>query len=522
MASSIYRKRFLPRIIGVPGETDEVKPYAVLLLVVEGVVRDLVKSIVFLSLVIALPVYVTTSLILLSCNDDPACDEIRRRVAETKADFTPDAFPWTTFYVILLLLYVWQGLKVLAALNDPTSLEKDLEAQESPLQPLARAIKSSSCLHELLAASPSLVRRAAGAPLRAIVTVVAPLVALAVWLTLLALWAFYLWLAPKVVALGLSLWEWWLSVLPHEHPPPSPPTPPPSPPSPPTSPAPPPPPAPPPDPSPPSPPPPPSPAPPPLTPGIVAFMPMIIMVGTAVGGLAGVVVLGYGMYKVAGAVSEKLSKVSLLPASAPRSDEKFGPGPTDVSKCTVVGEDGSKKLKAEVGVRGMFTIEARNKNGERRSEGGDLFVVSIRGFSAVEDDTQDAGDGTYPVYFNCPGPSGTYKVTIMLDGVQLKGSPFKLKVAPASDPFAGATPPPDKKKKKKGTGKKKVKAAGSAAAAANGSPGKKPVSPGKAVSGKKPAATGGKPDSDPDSETSEEDDSPGTSDSSSDDDQAKK
>jgi hypothetical protein len=514
MASALYRSRFAPRVVGAPGETQEVKPYAVLLLVVEGVVRDLVKSIVFLSLVVTLPVYVTTSLILLSCNNDPACDEIRRRVAEVTADLKPDAFPWTATYVVLLILYVWQGLKVLAALNDPTRDGTDLESQS----PLARLAGSASRLHGFLAASPHLVRRAAGAPIRAIMTVVAPLVALAVWLTLLALWAFYLWLAPKAVAIALSFWEWWLSMLPHENPPPSPPSPPPAPPSPPTSPAPPPPPAPPPAPDPPNPSPPPSPPPPPSTPGVAALMPMLIMAGTAVGGLVAVVVLGYGMYKVAGVVAEKLSKVSLLSASAPRSDEKFGPGPTDVTKCTVVGEDGSKKLRAEVGVRGMFTIEARNSKGERRSEGGDLFVVSIRGFSAVEDDTQDAGDGTYPVAFNCPGPSGMYKVTIMLDGVQLKGSPFKLKVAPASNPYAGAAPEPDKKKKKKkkGTGKKKLKAdaAAAAAGAAGASPGKKPASPGKDGAAKKPASPGGKPESD--SETSEEDDSPGTSDSSDD------
>jgi len=247
-----------------------------------------------------------------------------------------------------------------------------------------------------------------------------------------------------------------------------------------------------------------------------------MLVGAAVGGGAATVVLGFGMFKAVQAVGEQVSKIDfskpLLPGGG-RSEEVLGPdvGPTDATKCTLVGENGTKKLTAEVGVPGKFTIEARNKFGNRRTKGGDVFVVSIRGFSAVEDDTTDAGDGTYPVYFNCPGPSGVYKISIMLDGVQLKGSPFKLKVAPASNPYAGMEEAKPKKPKKK---KKKLKAAALAAgAASSSSPGGKPPSPGsKAPSpGKAKSPDKKKPD-DSDSDTSGEDDSPGTSDSSSDDD----
>lgn len=69
----------------------------------------------------------------------------------------------------------------------------------------------------------------------------------------------------------------------------------------------------------------------------------------------------------------------------------------------MVGPDGGTKLVAEVGVDTYFTIEARNKKGARRRVGGDDFTVSIRGFSAVEDDVHDNGDGTYTVKYNVVG-----------------------------------------------------------------------------------------------------------------------
>ena len=129
-------------------------------------------------------------------------------------------------------------------------------------------------------------------------------------------------------------------------------------------------------------------------------------------------------------------------------------------------------------------------------------MVSIRGFSQVEDNTTDNGDGTYNVAFTVPGPSGVYKVAVMEDGVPLKGSPFKLKVKPASNPYATAQLEEDTKPKKKKGGKKAAakkaakKEAKAAAVASSPSPAAKKV--------------------ESDSETSEEDDTPGTSASSSD------
>lgn len=486
VARSAYQARFGGVALSGLDDSQAVKPLAILLLVIEAIVRDLLKAVAFVSLVLVLPIYVTTSFIMKNCNDDPGCMIIRRKYTDATSALWPDEPPWIAGAIILLVMYIWHGTKVLAALEEQSLPLLNLLPSKAP-HPVIAWFK------EQLSTAPSLVRRAAAAPRDAIITVVAPL-------AILTIWGLYILYMTYVAPVLMACVGWFMSLLPHTDPPPSPPSPPSQP-------------YPPPPPSPPPPPPPlpsPNPPPPPAAPG-ADFSALFFMVGTTIGGIAGAGVIGYGMYQVTVIVVKQISKISLIPKS-PR-----GPGPTDPRMCTVVGEDGGKKLKAEVGVRGMFTIQARNKKGERRDVGGDLFTVSIRGFSAVEDDTQDAGDGTYPVYFNCPGPSGVYKVTIMLDGVQLKGSPFKLKVAPASDPFAGAAPP--KEKKKKSGGKKKLKAAGGAAAAAAAKPGgkkpgAKPGSPGK------PGTSTGKPESD--SETSSEDDSPGTSDSSSDDEKGKR
>ena len=182
---------------------------------------------------------------------------------------------------------------------------------------------------------------------------------------------------------------------------------------------------------------------------------------------------------------------------------------------------------AEVRVPGMLVIEARNAQGERRRKGGDAFEVSIRGFSAVQDVTTDVGDGTYTVEYNVPGPSGTYKVAVLLDGKPLPGSPFKLKVAPSTDPYAGTPPPEDKKAKrgKKGGKKKGAKAAGKARATPPKSePGAGVSAPGSAAVTRPKAGSSeeARRADESDSETSSEDDSPGTSDSSSDDEKQKK
>ena len=149
----------------------------------------------------------------------------------------------------------------------------------------------------------------------------------------------------------------------------------------------------------------------------------------------------------------------------PRTGEILKP-----DKPPIVGADGTKKLVAEVLVPTFITIEARNKEGDRRRVGGDNFVVSIRGFSQVEDNTTDNGDGTYNVAFTVPGPSGVYKVAVMEDGVPLKGSPFKLKVTreqPCDGAAGGGYEAKEEEGGKKAAAKKAAKKEAKAAAVAS-------------------------------------------------------
>ena len=180
-------------------------------------------------------------------------------------------------------------------------------------------------------------------------------------------------------------------------------------------------------------------------------------------------------------------------------------GPTDAKNCTVVGE---AIKKVECRVQSSFVIEARDSNGNRRQVGGDDFIVSIRGNSVVNDEVTDNGDGTYTVEFKVPGPSGIYKISIMLEGETLKGSPFK------TDAYMGPNSWADKKGKKKKNGSK---AAGKAAAKKAGKKPGKPKDPKDTASkaGKKAASRASTPKGDGD-DTSSDDDSPGTSDDSDD------
>ena len=247
---------------------------------------------------------------------------------------------------------------------------------------------------------------------------------------------------------------------------------------------------------------------------------MGVLLGAVLGGLS---LLGGILFALFGPKSDP-SKQSLLPTSVARSDNPWGPrgvaeegdklpdaGPTVASLCTVVGPDGeNKKLSAEVDEPGMLIIQARNKLGHKRKVGGEDFVCSIRGFSEVEDKVTDNGDGTYTCNFICGGPSGNYKVSVMLEGKSLKGSPFKLKMKPNKDPYA-------KQKAKEAAAAEEARAAAK----------KKKMSKKKLAAKKaaKAAAKAAKPPKKPDesdSETSEEDDTPGTSASSSDDENAKK
>jgi filamin len=82
-----------------------------------------------------------------------------------------------------------------------------------------------------------------------------------------------------------------------------------------------------------------------------------------------------------------------------------------------------------------FTIEARDKNGNRRKEGGDKFDVDIQGPNGpVKADVVDNGDGTYNVTYQ-PDDAGIHDIAVTLDGTPIKGSTFHVDILPGA--FAG-------------------------------------------------------------------------------------
>jgi len=84
-----------------------------------------------------------------------------------------------------------------------------------------------------------------------------------------------------------------------------------------------------------------------------------------------------------------------------------------------------------------FTIEARDKNGLRRKEGGDPFKVEINGPTGpVACDVVDNNDGTYAVTYH-PQDAGRHDIAVTLEGKPIKGSTFRVDIAAGA--FAGKT-----------------------------------------------------------------------------------
>ena len=75
-----------------------------------------------------------------------------------------------------------------------------------------------------------------------------------------------------------------------------------------------------------------------------------------------------------------------------------------------------------------FTIVAFDGHGRRRREGGEPFVVSIRGPGAVTTSVRDGQDGTYSVGW-VANVSGVYWIVISLHGEHISGSPFSAQVS---------------------------------------------------------------------------------------------
>jgi filamin len=112
-----------------------------------------------------------------------------------------------------------------------------------------------------------------------------------------------------------------------------------------------------------------------------------------------------------------------------------------------------------------FTIEARDKNGNRRKEGGDPFKVEVQGPTGpVPVQVVDNGDGTYNVTYN-PEDAGRHDIAVTLDGKPIKGSTFKVDIKPGAwagksvmEYFSFAVKTADKRGKPLTVGGAKIKA----------------------------------------------------------------
>jgi len=81
-----------------------------------------------------------------------------------------------------------------------------------------------------------------------------------------------------------------------------------------------------------------------------------------------------------------------------------------------------------------FTITARDGQGYLRIVGGDLFVVELTQNKEVEFKykVEDGNDGTYVVTYTSPADSkGNLRLSVLLRGSHIKGSPFSVNVTDA-------------------------------------------------------------------------------------------
>ena len=105
--------------------------------------------------------------------------------------------------------------------------------------------------------------------------------------------------------------------------------------------------------------------------------------------------------------------------------------PTEPDKCLVTGDGLRTGMAKQLST---FTIVARTKDGNKRTTGGDLFLISVRGASTVKPRLADHGDGVYTCEYR-PSVSGLYYISISLAGTQLPESPYSVQVlAPCADP----------------------------------------------------------------------------------------
>ena len=103
-------------------------------------------------------------------------------------------------------------------------------------------------------------------------------------------------------------------------------------------------------------------------------------------------------------------------------------GPADAGMCTVSGEGVEE---CQVGSDRHFLVEAVDRFGNRVLHGGEGFAADLQGPTPERVHLIDMDDGTYAGTFTCRW-SGRFSLTVTLDGVPVRGSPFVFRVRPGS------------------------------------------------------------------------------------------
>ena len=77
------------------------------------------------------------------------------------------------------------------------------------------------------------------------------------------------------------------------------------------------------------------------------------------------------------------------------------------------------------GQRVEFTIIAKERNGQKRTEGGDMFEVILQLSVEKQIAVKDCGNGSYTFWLT-PNKAGHYEMFVLLMGHHVQGSPFTL------------------------------------------------------------------------------------------------
>jgi len=102
------------------------------------------------------------------------------------------------------------------------------------------------------------------------------------------------------------------------------------------------------------------------------------------------------------------------------------PGNTHAIGCTCSGAGTSGGF---VGVEASFEIQARDKEGNNRTSGGDVFSVELSGTASPVATVRDMQNGVYLVTYT-PPVGGDYYISVKHNGMDLPSTPFLISVDP--------------------------------------------------------------------------------------------